>query len=80
MESDERRPLACVSETWAHPLGWELQLLIDGCLPQTVQCDSSSLEATRPAEVMLQTIEEWRRAMLDKGWRPYPAIEAASTS
>ena len=59
METVDGRPLTPVCETWRHPLGWELQVL--GHALQT----SSVI---RSGEAMIQTIEEWRRAMLDKGW------------
>jgi hypothetical protein len=71
VETVNRRPLTSVCETWTHPLGWELQLLIDG---HALQMSSviRSVGTVRSAGAMIQTIEEWRCAMLEKGWSDVP--------
>jgi hypothetical protein len=55
------RLLSAVCETWSHPFGWELRLMIDRYGLQT-----SSV--VRSAREMMTTVEEWHRAMLEKGW------------
>jgi hypothetical protein len=53
--------LSAVCEVWTHPLGWELRLMIDG---HGMQMTS----VVRSAAEMLEALEKWRAAMLEKGW------------
>ena len=63
--SRNRRAITCslrVLEVWTHEMGWELRLQVDGegLLMSSV---------TRSGAEMLARVEEWHRAMLEKGWR-----------
>jgi hypothetical protein len=53
--------LTAVCEVWTHEMGWELRLQVDGkgLLMSSV---------TRASAEMLTSVEEWHRAMLEKGW------------
>jgi hypothetical protein len=59
MEGDHTMIAVC--EVWAVELGWDLRLMIDG---HGLQMSS----AVRSAEEMFATIEQWKAAMLEKGW------------
>jgi hypothetical protein len=48
-------------EVWTNPFGWEVRLLIGGHgSPVTTVARSSS--------EMLQTVEQWRAVLLERGW------------
>ena len=54
-----------VCEIWSHEFRWELRLTIDGHgLMMT--------SVVRSAGEMQSTAEQWRTAMLEKGWTPPP--------
>ena len=53
--------LTAVCEVWAVEMGWELRLMIDGHGLQL-----SSL--CRSGREMVDRAEEWRTAMIEKGW------------
>ena len=53
--------LTAVCEVWTHEMGWELRLQVDG---QGLLMSS----LTRSGAEMLTRVEEWHRAMLEKGW------------
>ena len=53
--------LTAVCEVWTHEMGWELRLQVDG---QGLLMSS----LTRSGAEMLARVEEWHRAMLEKGW------------
>ena len=55
------RTLTAASETWRHPLGWELRLVIDG---QGLLMS----RVVRSAPEMATTLEEWRTLMTELGW------------
>jgi len=46
---------------WSHMFGWELVLEINGSLYASQVC--------RNSEQILTTQEQWKKAMLDKGWQ-----------
>ena len=48
-------------ELFAHQLGWELRLLIDQDLRMSQVC--------RSQDDVLTTGEQWKVAMIEKGWR-----------
>jgi hypothetical protein len=52
--------LSAVCEVWSHQFGFELRLMIDG---HGLQLSS----VVRPSE-MLDQVEKYRAAMLEKGW------------
>jgi hypothetical protein len=54
--------LTAACETWTHPLGWELRLMIGGHGMHMTSVVRSSGE-------MHATVETWKAAMLEKGWR-----------
>ena len=56
--------LTAVCEVWTHEMGWELRLQVDG---QGLLMSS----LTRSGAEMLTRVEEWHRAMLQKGWSPH---------
>jgi hypothetical protein len=58
-KGDSRFTAAC--ELWSHQFGFELRLMIDG---RGLQMSS----VVRPSEMLAQ-IENWKAAMLEKGWR-----------
>jgi len=53
--------MTAVCEVWTHEMGWELRLQVDG---QGLLMSS----LTRSGAEMLTRVEEWHRAMLEKGW------------
>jgi hypothetical protein len=53
--------LTAVCEVWTHEMSWELRLQIDG---QGLLMSS----LIRSGAEMLARVEEWHRAMLEKGW------------
>jgi hypothetical protein len=53
--------VTAVCEVWTHPFGWELRLQVDG---HGLMMSSMA----RSGEEMLARVEEWRAAMLEKGW------------
>ena len=53
--------LTAVCEVWTHEMGWELRLQVDG---QGLLMSS----LTRSCAEMLARVEEWHRAMIEKGW------------
>jgi hypothetical protein len=53
--------LNAACETWTHPFGWELRLMIEG---HGLQMSS----VVRSAEEMLATVDTWKAAMIEKGW------------
>jgi hypothetical protein len=53
--------LTAVCEVWTHEMGWELRRQVDG---QGLLMSS----LTRSGAEMLTRVEEWHRAMLEKGW------------
>ena len=72
MATNDRSPLSSVCETWRHPFGWELQLLVASRALQM-----SNLVRSAPATI--QTIEEWRISMVEKGWRRSPRASTGET-
>ena len=65
-------PLSSVCDTWRHPLGWELQLLVESSALQMsnlVHCGATTI----------QTIEEWRVSMVEKGWSEAPRASTGAT-
>ena len=56
------RILKGVCEVWTHEMGWELRLMIDGHGLQM-----SSL--CRSGREMVDRADEWRAAMIEKGWQ-----------
>jgi hypothetical protein len=59
------RTLTAVCELWSHEFGWELRLMIDGHGLQMSSVVRSDAE-------MVATVDQWRAAMLEKGWRSEP--------
>jgi hypothetical protein len=55
-----KRGATATCVTWSHSLGWELKLLIAGQLRQSRVC--------RTGDEMLETQEQWRAALMKKGW------------
>ena len=53
--------LTAVYEVWTHEMGWELRLQVEGHGLQM-----SSL--CRSGREMVDRADEWRAAMLEKGW------------
>jgi hypothetical protein len=53
--------LTAVCETWSHQFGWELRLVVDGH-------GLSMTSVVRSAPEMVATSEQWRAAMIEKGW------------
>ncbi len=54
-------PISAVCEVWSHHDGWELRMVIEG--------HGLLLSAVvRSAPKMLTRVEQWRAAMLKKGW------------
>jgi hypothetical protein len=53
--------LSGVSELWTHPFGWELRLQVDG---HGLQMSS----VVRSAPETVQSVENWRAALLEKDW------------
>jgi hypothetical protein len=53
--------LKAVCEVWTHEFGWELRLMVDGDGLQRSSVAKSGTE-------MLTRVEEWHRAMIEKGW------------
>ena len=49
-----------VCRLMSHQLGWELRLEIDGDLQRSAVC--------RSQDEILDTIEQWKAAMIEKGW------------
>ena len=49
-------------ELWSHIVGWELRLIASGELLQSQVC--------RTQEEVFDTFEQWKAAMLEKGWTP----------
>jgi hypothetical protein len=47
-------------EVWTHQFGWELRLLIDGELQRS--------QVARSTPEWLNAAEEWKAALLAKGW------------
>ena len=45
----------------SHELGWELRLEIDGDLQRSAVC--------RSQDEILDTMEQWKAAMIEKGWQ-----------
>ena len=56
------RTLTATCETWTHPLGWELRLLIDGM-------DLHVPRVVRSANELATTMDELRTEMAEFGWR-----------
>jgi hypothetical protein len=59
-KGDHTRSAVC--ELWTHPFGWELRLIIGGHgmhMTSVVQSDGE----------MHATVETWKAALLEKGWR-----------
>ena len=65
MAINARRPLSSVCETWRHPFGWELRLLVEGRA-----LEISNL--VRSSTTRVKTIEEWRISMVERGWSELP--------
>jgi hypothetical protein len=53
--------LTAVCEVWAVELGWELRLMIDNHGLQLASLARSGRE-------MVDRADEWRAAMIEKGW------------
>ena len=49
-----------VCRLMSHELGWELRPEIDGDLQRSAVC--------RSQDEILDTIEQWKAAMIEKGW------------
>jgi hypothetical protein len=54
------QPLEAACRLVTHQLGWELRLEIAGSLQRSQVC--------RTQEDVLDTTEQWKAAMLEKGW------------
>ena len=50
-----------VCRLMSHELGWELRLEIDDDLQRSAVC--------RSQDEILDTMEQWKAAMIDKGWQ-----------
>jgi hypothetical protein len=57
LQKDQTRT---VCELWKHPFGWELRLEAAGEMIQTQVC--------RSREEWVRTFEQWKAAMIEKGW------------
>jgi rubredoxin len=55
------RVLTAVCQVYTHQMGWELRLQVDG---QGLLMSS----VVRSGAEMIAKVEEWQRAMLEKGW------------
>ena len=55
------RTATAVCEVWSHPFGWELRLEVDG---RGLQMSS----IVRSYAKVLETAEQWKAAMIGKGW------------
>lgn len=51
-----------VCELWSHQLGWELRLVIDGG-------DLRRSQVVRSNDEILTMTEEWKSAMVGRGWQ-----------
>ena len=56
------RTLTATCETWTHPLGWELRLLIDGL-------DLHVGHVVRSSDELATTVDALRTEMVEFGWR-----------
>ncbi len=54
-----------VLELWSHQFGWELRLLVDDDLRHSQVC--------RNNEQVLTTTEQWKSAMVGRGWGVTPS-------
>lgn len=54
------RELVAVAELWTHRFGWELQLILDGEFQRSQVC--------RSQDEVLDTVDQWKAALLEKGW------------
>ena len=48
-------------EVWTNPFGWEVRLLMGGN-------GSPVITVARSSSEMLQTVEQWRAVLLERGW------------
>ena len=55
------RELTATCGLWSHQLGWELRLEVNGLI--------SAIAGCRSRDEVLDTCEQWRAAMIQKGWR-----------
>ena len=55
------RARQAVCELWSHQLGWELRLVIDGG-------ELTRSQVCRSNDEILDTQEQWKAAMVGKGW------------
>jgi hypothetical protein len=60
--------LSALCELWSNQFGWELKLMIDG---HGLQMSS----VVRTDREMAATVDTWRAAMIEKGWRAQAASE-----
>jgi hypothetical protein len=60
-KAKDDRSLRAVCEVWTHQFGWELRIQIDGHGLMMSSVAKSGGE-------MIERVEEWHRAMLEKGW------------
>ena len=56
------RTLTTRCEVWTHVFGWELRLMMDGRGLQMSR-------VVRDADDLTSTVEEWRTALTEVGWR-----------
>jgi hypothetical protein len=56
------KSLAAICKLWTHHLGWEVRLEIDGDLQRS--------EVLRAQGDVLTAGEQWKAAMIEKGWEP----------
>lgn len=54
-------PRQAVCELWSHQLGWELRLVIDGG-------DLRRSQVVRSNDEILTVGEQWKAAMVGRGW------------
>ncbi len=66
MKQKGERTAAAVCEVWSHPFGWELRLEVDG---RGLQMSS----VVQSAAEMVETAEQWKAAMIEKGWKQLTA-------
>ena len=55
------RARQAVCELWSHQFGWELRLVIDGG-------ELTRSQVCRSNDEILDTQEQWKSAMVGKGW------------
>jgi hypothetical protein len=61
-----------VCKLFSHQLGWECRLMVRGELVQSQVC--------RTQDEVLSTGEQWKAALIERGWSAGAAIEGAAPS